>query len=134
MRGLTDFAEVVLCDFEYHHGGSREGPPIPLCACALEWRSGRQYRLWTNQLDRREPPWAHGRDVLFVSYNAPAELICYRAKGWSPPPFILDLNIEHRQLVNGILPKYHKRDVLSAMLYYGLSGIEAMEKRGQLSA
>jgi hypothetical protein len=128
MRTIADFTEVVLCDFEYHHEGLREGPPIPLCACALEWRSGRQYRLWTEELGRREPPWAHGRDVLFVSYNAPAELGCYLRLSWPLPEFILDLNIEYRQLVNGILPKHHRRELLNAMLYCGLSGIEAMEK------
>src|SRR5215469_6997645 len=102
IRTLEDYAEVLLCDFEYHHGGRPEGPPTtPLCACALELRSGREYRLWTEELERKEPPWVQGRDTLFVSYSAPAELDCYLSLGWPLPPFILDLLIEHRQFANG---------------------------------
>jgi hypothetical protein len=115
MRTIDDFSEVVLCDFEYHHGGLSEGPPVPVCSCALELRSGRECRLWADELRRQEPPWACGRHVLFVSYNATAELGCYLALGWSFPSCILDLLIEHRQLVNGMLDEKWPRDLLSAM-------------------
>src|SRR5215467_4491944 len=107
MRRFSEFTEIVLCDFEYHYGtgGSSEGPPLPVCACALEWYSRREYRLWTNELNRDCPPWAHGRDVLFVSFNALAELGCYIALKWPLPACILDLLIEYRQLRNGALDK-----------------------------
>src|SRR5262249_35896135 len=125
MRTIDDFSEVVLADFEFHHGGLPDGPPIPVCACALELQSGREYRLWMDELHRHEPPWAHGCDVLFTSYNATAELSCYLVLGWPFPTRILDLLIEHRQLVNGVLDKKWPRDLLSAMRYYGLPAIEA---------
>jgi hypothetical protein len=128
LRTIDDFSEVLLCDFEYYHGELTGGPPIPVCACALELRSGREYRLWTDELHRRETPWAHGRDVLFSSYNVTAELSCYLALDWPFPPCILDLLIEHRQLVNGVIDKQWPRDLLSAMRYHGLSGIEASAK------
>jgi hypothetical protein len=129
MRTIEDFSEVVVCDFEYHHAGQSEGPPtIPLCACAQELRSEREYRLWAEDLQRPEPPWAQGRDVLFVCYSAPAELNCFLSLNWPLPPFILDLLIEHRLLVNGVLPKEHPRDLLSAMRFHGLLGIEPSAK------
>ena len=77
---------------------------------------------------RPEPPWTSGRNVLFVCYSAPAELGCYLSLGWPLPPFILDLLIEFRLLANGVLPKEHPHDLLSAMRFHGLLGIEASAK------
>jgi DNA polymerase I len=130
MRRISAFTEIVLCDFEYHYGTgeSSEGPPIPVCACALEWHSGREYRLWTTELNRKRPPWAHGRDVLFVSFNALAELGCYIELRWPLPPCILDLLIEYRQLSNGVLDKHAKRDLVSALGRYQLPTVDPSEK------
>src|SRR4030095_14067179 len=111
MRSLDDFAEVVLCDFELHHGGLPDSPPlIPLCACAVELRSGREYRLWDEELRRAEPPWRHDSETIFVAYTTPAELSCLVELGWSLPAYILDLLIEFRLAVNGIWDKTRKRD------------------------
>src|SRR5262245_40501002 len=128
LRTINDFREIVYVDFEYHHRGAQQGPPVPLAACALESRSDRQFRLWDGELRRPASPWAHGRDVLFVCFNATAELSCYSELGWDWPPSVLDLNIEHRQITNGVLDKYFPRDLLSAMRHYRLSGIGIMEK------
>jgi hypothetical protein len=129
-RSFDCFGEVILCDFEFYHGSNEDGPLIiPLCACAQELRSGRKFRLWDEELRRSTPPWAHGPDVLFCSYNAPAELRCYIELGWPVPQWILDLCIEHRQIVNSVLDKGMPRDLLAAMRYHGLSGIEALEKK-----
>jgi DNA polymerase-1 len=126
---LADYSEVVVCDFEYHHDGAKEGPPVPVCCCAKELRSGRKFRLWEDDLKRRrQPPYAHGPRDLFVSYNAPAELTCYLALRWPIPRNVLDLCIEYRQLANGVVEKHQRRDLLSAMRYLKLSGIEAVEK------
>jgi hypothetical protein len=128
-RAIDSFCEVVLVDFEYFQADGGNCLLIPLCACAKELRSGREFDLWGEDLTRTEPPWAHGPDALFCSYNAPAELGCYLVLRWPLPQWILDLCIEHRQLVNGVLEKKMPRDLPSAMRYYGLSGIDAAEKR-----
>jgi hypothetical protein len=58
MHTFEDFREIVLVDFEYHHGGLGDhSPPVPLCACALELRSGQRHRLWDAELRTPSPPW-----------------------------------------------------------------------------
>jgi hypothetical protein len=128
MRTINDFPEILLCDFEYHHAGLDEGPSVPVCGCALELRSGKEYRLWTDQLSGPKPPWRHDRDTLFVAYNATAELGCHAALGWPFPSFILDLLIEFRWLVNGDLNKYAPRKLPDALAYFKLPSIGAEEK------
>jgi len=126
MPTITDFREVVVEDYEYYH---RNGLLYVVCGCAWELRSGKQYRLWGDELyGRPGPPWAHGPDVLFICYNATAEISSRLSLHHPLPEKILDLNIEHRQMVNGILDKDYPRDLLAALRYYGLSGIEAIEK------
>ena len=129
MRTVDDFREIVIADSEYHYNGvDGHHPPTPVCFCALEVYSGRKYRLRDSDLRRSEPPWAHGSDTLFVSYNAPAELLCYSVLGWPYPPFVLDLLIELRQIVNGIWPKEVPRTLLNTLKYYGIPTIEEAEK------
>jgi hypothetical protein len=129
-RTFASFSEVVLCDFEYYTSNEVNAPLlVPLCACAKELRSGRKFRLWGTELKRSGPPWAHGPNDLFCSYNAPAELGCFLELGWPLPRWILDLCIEHRQLANGVLAKHLPRDLLAAMRYHGLNGIEVVEKQ-----
>jgi len=108
MHCLEDFSQIVLCDFEFHYGtgGSSEGPPTPICACAVEFHSGQEWRVWADQF-RQRPPWPHGHDVLFVSYDAPAELRCYPVNRWPLPLFILDLLLEYRQ--------YPRRDATASL-------------------
>ena len=128
MRTIEDFAEIVIGDSEYYHeiGTGDHSPPVPVCFCAVELRSGQEHRLWQDELQRPSPPWS--ADGLFVSYNLTAELGCYAQLGWPFPRFALDLLIEHRQIVNGVLPKEHRRDLLNALRYYGLPAMQAVEK------
>jgi hypothetical protein len=131
MRIWEDFREITLLDFEYCF--TRKGPaantPVPVCACAFEVRSKREFRLWANQLRGPEPLWAHGRDVLFISFNCVAELSCYAALGWAAPPFVLDLLIEYRQLKNGVLPKHLGRDLATIMARHNLLWIDPANKK-----
>ena len=133
MRRISDFDEIVLCDFEYHYGtgGSSEGPPIPVCACALELRSGQKYQLWMDELTGKGAPWAHGREVLFVSFNALAELNCHIALKWPLPPCLLDLLIEYRQLRNGVLDKHAKRNLVSVLSHYQLPADPSEKQKWQ---
>jgi hypothetical protein len=128
-RYLDSFEEIILCDFEYHDSKNGNRLVIPVCACAKELRSGREFRLWEQELIRPAPPWVHGPNVLFCSYNAPAELGCFLELKWPLPQWILDLCIEHRQVVNGVLDKKMPRNLLAAMRYYGLPSIDMLAKQ-----
>ena len=98
---LGPFREVWAADFEFiAHPGER---PDPVCLVARELKSGRDIRLWRDQLGP-SPPYATGPDTLFVAYYASAELGCHRALGWPMPARILDLFTEFRARTNGLPP------------------------------
>jgi DNA polymerase-1 len=122
---LTAFREVVLADFEFVSlPGER---PRPLCLVVHELRSGRRFRLWQDQFGAA-PPYAVGRDVLFVAYVASAELGCYRALKGPMPERVLDASVEFRVRTNGLeLPA--GRGLLGALTFFGLDASGATEKK-----
>jgi DNA polymerase I len=84
------FPEIWACDFEY--GGGAGNRSTPVCLVARELRSGRELRLWQNELETRPAaPFPVGDDALFVAYYASAEIGCFLALGWPVPTRILDL-------------------------------------------
>jgi DNA polymerase-1 len=133
MRRITDFSEILLLDFEFNwQGASHPRLPNPVCGCAYAVRSQEEYRIWMDgKVDkfRNTPPWPHGRDVLFVSFNAIAEESCYMSLGWLLPAFVLDLLIEYRQLRNGILYKKADRRLPKVMEREGLMWIDPENKK-----
>jgi DNA polymerase-1 len=76
----------------------------------------------------KAPPYATGRNVIFCSYYASAELGCYHALGWLMPERILDLYVEFRNYTNGP-PTPAGAGLLGALAYFGLDGMGAIEKR-----
>jgi DNA polymerase-1 len=119
------FREIVLVDFEFTSlSGER---PIPVCAVAHELRSGRCFRIWQDEFGTN-PPYATGPDVLLVAYYASAELGCYRVLGWPMPERVLDLYVEFRNHTNG-LPLPAGARLLGALTYFGLPGMDAVEKK-----
>jgi hypothetical protein len=48
--------------------------------------------------------------------------------GWAMPRNVLDLCIEFRQLMNGVVEKHRPRDLLHALRHFGMPSIEAVEK------
>jgi DNA polymerase-1 len=65
---------------------------------------------------------------VIVAFYASAELGCFRALGWRPPLFVLDLFTEFRARTNGYsLP--HGASLLGTLTYFGLDGIAVTEKR-----
>src|SRR3954453_8175452 len=100
---LSAFREVWLVDFEFAAlPGER---PIPVCLVAREFRSGRNLRLWQDDLRaRREPPYPIGPDSLFVAYLASEEMGFRLALGWRLPARVLDLYAEFRNRTNGLDP------------------------------
>jgi DNA polymerase I len=125
MQILKCFKTVVVADAEFI-------PDVPYCrpVCEVwhELHSGQTKRLWWDQLGD-EPPYPVGPDSLFVAYNAQAELGFHLALGWPLPSRVLDLYFEFRYRTSGIWPPRQHRKLLDALSFFGLSGIEAVEKQ-----
>lgn len=125
-RAVHDFREVWIVDFEFAAPPGEQQKPI--CVVAQEWHSGRTIRLWEDDLQRcQASPYPTDQDALFVAYYASAELGCHLALGWPLPAYVLDLYVEFRNLTNGLNPPCGS-SLLAALLYFGLNGIDAVEK------
>jgi DNA polymerase I len=119
------FREVWACDFEYR-APPGERPQL-LCMCARDLRSGREIRLWGDDLRRPAAPFDTGPDSVLVAYAAAAELSCFLELGWSLPVNVIDLFAEHRVATNGI-PLPCGNGLLGALAIRGLAHIDAGEK------
>src|SRR5262245_33387061 len=123
---LRDFTQVWLVDFEF--SASPGERPLPVCAVAREFHSGRKLVLWQDELRQlREPPYPVGPNTLFVAYYASAEIGCHLALGWPAPARILDLYVEFRNLTNGKTVPCGA-GLLGALTWFGLGALEAAEK------
>src|SRR3954447_19585244 len=120
------FQNIVAVDFEYEFGGHAGERPRPVCMVAKELRSGRVWRLWRDQFVS-QPPFPIGADTVLVAYYASAELGCFKALGWQPPVYMLDLFTEFRSRTNGLsLP--NGAGLLGALTFFGIDGISITEK------
>ena len=121
---LAPFREVWLADFEFQAPPGER--PQPVCLVAFELRSGRQIRLWQDDLRRlQSPPYSVSPDSLFVAYYASAEIGCHLALGWPIPARILDLYPEFRNRTTGLsLP--HGSGLLGALAWHGLDAMDAV--------
>ena len=126
MNGLESFEEIWCVDTEYSAPAGHR--PRPICLAATELRSGRQLRLWEDQLARlRAAPFRTDRRSLFVAYAAAAEFSVFHALGWPAPDRTLDLFFEFRAMTNGLLTPSGS-GLLGATVYHGLPAMEAVEK------
>jgi DNA polymerase-1 len=121
---MLPFREIWLADFEFIAGPGER--PDPVCCCARELRSGREVRLWHDQLDP-VPPYSTDAGSLFVSYYASAELGCHIPLGWPMPERILDLFTEFRCGTNGLTVPAGN-GLIGALAAYGIDTIGAIEK------
>ena len=120
------FAEIWMADFEFVVGGGER--PRPVCMVAEEFWSGRQIRLWEDDLRRlKAAPFNTGPNACFIAYFASAEFGCFLALGWPLPTNTIDLFAEHRVMTNGtLLP--HGNSLLGAARHFGVDTIGADEK------
>lgn len=124
-QGLP-FREIWMVDFEFSAPNGER--PRPICLVAKELCSGRELRLWEDDLRATTvPPYSIGCDALFIAYYASAEMGCHLALGWAMPANVLDLFVEFRCLSNG-LPVPCGAGLLGALAYFGLDSIGAAEK------
>ena len=125
--GLESFEEIWCVDAEYT---CRPGcQPVPICVVAKELRSGRELRLWEDELATlRAAPFRTDERALFVSYAASAELGVFHSLGWSAPARVLDLFVEFRAITNG-LNTPSGASLLGALVYHGLPAMDGTEKQ-----
>jgi DNA polymerase-1 len=74
------FAEIWFGDFEFRTDPDLR--PDPWCMVAREWKSGREIRMWRDELYACScAPFDVGCNSLFVSYNVTAEMDCFLRLG-----------------------------------------------------
>lgn len=119
------FNQVWAIDFEFR---ARPGEvPEMVCLVAQEILTGQTRRLWGEALNRPEPPYGTGSDSLIIAYYASAEMSGHLALGWPMPANVIDLYVEFRNVTNGmVLPC--GQGLLGALAYFGLDGIDSIEK------
>jgi hypothetical protein len=123
---LPAFREVWACDFEFN--GVDGNPPRPVCMVARECRSGREIRLWRDDLAKlKAAPFDTGRESLFVAFFASAELGCFFALDWRPPVNVVDLFAEHRAATNG-LELVYGNSLIGALALRGLASLDGAQK------
>lgn len=97
---FTAFREIVFVDTEYHAPSGHL--PELICLVASHLRAKRTTRMWLWKKRAPAPlPVLYAADTLVVAYTAAAELIAFRQLGWPFPSYVLDLNVEVRNLTNG---------------------------------
>jgi DNA polymerase-1 len=120
------FHEIWCVDFEFRPDPGER--PWPVCMVARELRSGREMRLWREELlALNKAPFDTGPNALFVAYFASADLGCFLELGWPFPVNVLDLYVEHRVETNG-LPTPCGDGLVGALALRGLAHIDAGEK------
>jgi hypothetical protein len=122
---ILPYREIWCLDFEFRAPDGER--PEPHCMVARELRSGRELRLWRDELEYGRPPFRLDDEVLFVAYYASAELGCFLALGWPMPARVLDLYVEFRATTNGLRTPCGS-GLLGALAYYGLDSMVADEK------
>lgn len=117
------FSYVWVYDFEY----SSDGHLVVRCLVAYNLLTGEFIQIVNGQFSK-EPPFSLERDSLFVSYHAPAEMICHRALGWPQPTCVLDLLPEVRNHFNGQLKPGEKLGLLDCASRFGIGTISPAAK------
>ena len=127
LAGLEAFDEIWLVDAEYSaQPGCR---PVPSCVVAKEAFTGRELRLWEDELATAAvPPFRVDERALFVAYATPAEFSVFHTLGWPAPARGLDLHFEVRATTNG-LHTVRGAGLLGALVYHGLPAMDAAEKK-----
>jgi DNA polymerase I len=126
------FSEIWMADFEYSISDGEH--PRVQCLVAKEFHSGREIRLWADELARlKQAPFDTGPNSLFVAYYIPAEMGCFIKLGWDIPQYALDLYVEHRVQTNGLIPKGKKNRLPDALECRGLPHLDVAEKDEMIS-
>ncbi len=124
--GLGTFKNIVLVDTEFSAPPGER--PKPICLVWKRWHQPETHRVWLDgESPPAPPPFVDGA-TLFVAFFASAEFSVLLELGWPLPTHVLDLFVEFRALTNGLEPKGNS--LLAALAFFGLDGMEALEKEG----
>ncbi len=127
MKSLEAFDQIWICDTEYTAVAGRQ--PVPICLVARDLRSGREFRLWQDQLaELPAAPFRTDNKALFVAYAVAAEFSVFHALGWKAPSRVLDLFVEFRAMTNGVNTP-SGAGLLGALVYHALPAMEGAEKK-----
>jgi hypothetical protein len=112
---------VWCCDFEFSREDNREHP-VPVCMTALEISSGKEVRLFQEELRTlRAAPFPTGKGACLVAYASGAEASCFAVLGWKPPVNVIDPYAEHLLGLNGRPGRLEgDTQLLAAMARHGL--------------
>jgi DNA polymerase-1 len=132
------FEEIWAVDTEFYPGpglanGGREGDAsTPLCAVAIEMRSGRVVRQWQDEFGPFAP-YRLDADALMIGYYNTAEFGFHAALGWGQPACSLDAYVEFRHHVNDGAAKSEDRgkgfySIDGALQYFRENGIDTAHK------
>jgi DNA polymerase I len=124
------FGEVWKADFEFQLDG---GLHLPLCMVAQEHYTGKEIRLWRDELQAlKTAPW-NISDSCFVAFVTSAELNCFIALGWPLPEHVLDLAQEHKLSINYDGGKEQVGwSLVKALIHHGLTHLMADEKSAMI--
>ena len=80
---MSNFKNVVVCDFEYEVADGDLPNVLCMVAQVLDenCRHLRTIKLWRGEFESA-PPFDIGPDTLFVAYSAWAEMTCFKVLGW----------------------------------------------------
>jgi hypothetical protein len=140
---VSNFATIVVCDFEYEVAGGEYqltagDMPKVLCMVAQvldgNLRPVHTIRIWRGDFGTT-PPFDVGPDTLVVAYSAWAEMTCFMSLGWKFPVHIFDQHTAYLAATNVLLPhnpdekrKRERKRLSDACRAYGIDGWENIDK------
>jgi hypothetical protein len=126
-RNAIPFRAIWTCDTEFQAPPGER--PHVLCVVARELRTGREIRLWRDELVKLPAaPFDVGPNSVFIAFFASAELGCFLQLGWKLPANVVDLFCEHRVVTNGLGVR---NSLLDALAQRGLASMESTEKEAK---
>jgi DNA polymerase I len=131
-----NFANIVVCDFEYEAADGELPNVLCMVAYVLDenLQRVRTIRMWRGDFSSA-PPFDIGPDTLFVAYSAWAEMTCFMTLGWRFPKHIFDQHTAYLAASNILLPhnpdetrKRERKRLSDACRAYGVDGWERIDK------
>jgi hypothetical protein len=118
------YRRLIVLDCEFRAQGD---PHRGWCLCALDLRSGEDWRWWIDGYSG-PPPFPVDKDTLFIAFVAGAEVATWLSKGWPAPARIFDVFQEFRLVTNTGL-KSDPHSLESAGAHFHISMIAHATKK-----